>query len=169
MGAHSKLAKLDTAEALRVIVRACGCKERSSAEIRTRLIDKGFDQCTTEEALSKAIGYGYVNDQRFKESLIRMRIDQGKGVYGILKELELHGFSLNEGDCCAGDLPNISDISEDIEFKRALNFLQKKPPRAKNLLNASYGKLLRNGYSFDIAKKAAFEFTRRINASQNQC
>ena len=169
MGAHSKLAKHDTAEALRVIVRACGYKERSSAEIRARLMDKGFDLCTAQEALSKAVSYGYINDQRFKESLIRTRINQGKGLYGIKKELELHDCKLQEGDCELVELLGSSEVSTQLELERAISLLQRKPSKSKNPLNASYAMLIRNGYSFDIAKRAAFEFARHAKGSLDQC
>lgn len=167
MGAHFKNEGCSTADALRAIVFACGYRERSTAEIRSRLSDKGFDSHIIEEAISKAVSFGYINDQRFKESLIRMRMSQGKGIYGIRKELEQHGCGVCDDDYSLDQLSDFLEISDSDELKRAICFLQRKPPRAKNVLHASCSKLVRNGYSINIATKAAFDFVRQSSASQD--
>lgn len=86
---------------------------------------------------------GYLDDLRFTEVFIRTRIEAGKGLSGIirdLKRLQIDPYTL-EG------FP-YQYLPENYEaIDSALNVLLKKPPRAKNKSQAAYAKLIREGYA----------------------
>lgn len=126
-------------------------RERSVKEVRTRLLDGGYSEETTQDALDRALTCGYLDDARFADVLIRCRLQAGKGMMGVRREL-----ASADIDCDA--LEGFPDYYLDMigdQAQAAYELLLKKPPRAKNKLQAAYAKLIRSGYSSDDASTAA--------------
>jgi len=125
--------------------------DKSEHMIRVRLTQAGFPQPSIDTALERARGYGFINDIRYGEVLIRSRISQGKGCAGIEREL-----AANEID--PFDIPGYPEefgISSESEVERALAFLERKPPHAKNARDAAYRKLIQKGFSSSVSSSAA--------------
>ena len=141
----------DSDRALKRIVSWVNVSERSEHAVRERLELEGFTEEAINESVGRAIGYGFIDDMRFAETLIRSRLNKGRGGAGIRRELAGHGIDL---DVVPG-WPYEFVESEDDQLERALAFLDRHPTRSKNKREGAYRKLVQNGYAADIAANAA--------------
>lgn len=138
-------------DAVKRIVKLASVRERSQSELYRRLSKAGFDGECAHDAICRTVAWGIVDDRRFADALARTRIAQGKGCPGIERELEENGISPS----ILVGWPEAYTEGRGSEFARATQLLERKPSRAKNLLQSSYRKLVVNGYSSDIAMRAA--------------
>lgn len=138
-------------DAVKKIVKLASVRERSQSELYRRLSKAGFDGECAHDAICRTVAWGIVDDRRFADALARARIAQGKGCPGIERELKDNGISPS----ILVGWPEAYTEGRGSEFARAAQLLERKPPRAKNLLQSAYRKLVVNGYSSDIAMRAA--------------
>jgi regulatory protein len=68
-------------------------REYSQIELIRKLADKGFARGIAEEAILKLTGEGLQSDQRFAESFVQSRINQGKGPVRIRLDLGQRGIN----------------------------------------------------------------------------
>ena len=140
----------DVQAALKKIVQLINVRERSTSQIRERLLKLEFTEDVTDKAVRKATSLNLIDDKRYADLLIRSRINQGKGAEGIERELRSEGIDINE----VSGWPYSYPVSYDEEYSRAINLLERKPSHAKNRKQASYRKLIQNGYSSRVASDA---------------
>lgn len=133
------------------IVGLINASEKSSCELRKRLLQAGFEEEETNAALTRAINCGLVDDMRYASILIRSRINQGWGLDGIERELLKNGIDPYMVEGWPDDFP----LEHDEQVSRALELLERRPPHARNLRDAAYRKLVKRGYSSSIASQAA--------------
>ena len=138
-------------DAFKKILDFLNARDRSEHALRLKLAEKGFTEEEIDEGIQRAKDYGFVNDARYADVLIRSRIAQGKGAVGIERELRAqHIDPLNvEG------WPYEYEAFGEAETQRALKLLERKPPRSKNPREAAFRKLVNNGYSTSCASSAA--------------
>ena len=141
----------DSDRALKHIVSWVNVSERSEHAVRERLELEGFTEEAINESVGRAIGYGFIDDMRFAETLIRSRLNKGRGDAGIRRELAGHGIDLDD----VPGWPYEFVESEDDQLERALAFLDRHPTRSKNKREGAYRKLVQNGYAAAIASNAA--------------
>ena len=150
-GRTAKEPAFDHDAAMRKIERLCSLREQASAALRERLVRDGFSEKVAEEAVGRAVECGLVDDARFADVLVRCRLAAGKGCAGIARELASHGID-------PAHVESYLDAAEaggDAELSRALDLLERKPPRAKNAREAAYRRLVGKGFSSSIASSAA--------------
>ena len=138
-------------KAFKKVVAILNAGDKSEKALRKRLRDTGFSDDEIEQAITRALDYGFIDDMRFADVLVRSRISQGKGCAGIERELR-------ENDIDPAMVPGWPfefGIDDDSETSRALDLLRRKPPRAKNLRDAAFRKLVQKGFSVSIASTAA--------------
>lgn len=76
--------------ALRILTR----RDYSQAELRQRLLDKGFDPAAIEAALQRCLELGYLDDARYALNRATSLMNQGRAVgKRILLDLRQHGVS----------------------------------------------------------------------------
>ena len=141
----------DAGEAFAKIVALLNVSDRSRRSLKERLVRDGFREGAVEDAMARAEEYGFIDDTRFGEQLVRSRISQGKGSSGIVRELAEH-------DIDAYDIPGWPHefaVSPEEELDRALGLLKRKPPRSKNPRESAYRKLVQKGYPVSVAASAA--------------
>ena len=141
----------DSDRALKRIVSWVNVSERSEHAVRERLELEGFTDEAINEAVGRAIGYGFIDDMRFAASLIRSRLRKGRGDAGIRRELAAHGIDLDD----VPGWPYEFVESDDEQLERALAYLDRHPTRSKNKREGAYRKLVQNGYPAAIASNAA--------------
>ena len=144
-----------SSDAFSRIVRLCSVRDRSVFELKDRLAQEGFDEVESQAAVDRAVACGLVDDVRFADSFIRGRLARGKGMQGIERELKARGID-------ASALPGWPDeycSSDDSERDRALAVLKAAPPRAKNVRDSAFRKLINKGFSSDVAASAAREWS----------
>ena len=151
----------DSNAAFKKIIDLVNASDKSEAAIRQRLSLKGFDEEAIESSVARAKEYGFIDDKRYADVLVRSRLAQGRGLVGIERELLSQDI---DPDLLEG-WPYEYGIDESSEIERALDFLQRKPPRSKNVRESAYRKLVSKGYSTSVASSAA----RLWTDSHNYC
>lgn len=125
--------------------------DKSEHALRARLLKAGFGQESVDEAVERAKSYGFIDDLRFADLLIRSRLSQGKGSAGIERELKEHRI---DPETVPG-WPYEYGIEQDAEVERAIDFLRKKPPKSKNPRDGAYRKLMQKGFPSSVSSSAA--------------
>lgn len=121
-------------------------REHSVAELRRKLMDKGYQKAAVDEQLQKLEGENLVSDQRFTESYVNYRSKKGFGPLRIKQELKEKGIN----EILARDYLN------DAEFWRGL---------AKEVREKRFGRSLPRDYK-DKAKQLRFLQYRGFNTDQ---
>ena len=141
----------DEHAALRKIADLVNASDKSELSIRQRLAQKGFNEAAIDASVAKAKEYGFIDDLRYGEVLLRSRMAQGRGRVGIERELRLQNidpYSIEGWD-------EYFECGDEGEFERALQVLERKPPKSKNLRESAFRKLVQKGYSTSVASSAA--------------
>lgn len=136
------------------IERLLVVRDRSSHEIRKRLKRDNYPDEVIESLLERCIASGLLDDMRFAETLIQSRLRAGRGVVGITRDLRSYG--INE-QLIPGYPDRFLDDAPD-QLQTAKSLLESHPPTAKNKRQAAYAKLIRKGFSSDIAQRASREW-----------
>lgn len=141
-----------TAEAaFRKILRWVSVRERSSAYVRERLAKDEFSPEAIDEALERALRVRVVDDRRYGDALIRMKLAAGKGLRAAEAEIIELGIDPSTLDAWQEH----AERGREAEVQRALALLRRRPPRAKQAREAAFRKLVGQGFPTDIASSAA--------------
>ena len=143
--------KSSASDAMSKIINLVNVSDRSEHAIRERLERDGFAVDEIDEAVERAKGYGFIDDARYAEVLVRSRISQGKGALGIERELREHDIDIDVVPGWPCEYP----VDYDQEIDRAMDLLRRKPPKSKNQREGAYRKLVGKGYSPSVASTAA--------------
>jgi len=60
--------------ALRMLTR----REHCEAEVRNKLLQRGFDEIAIDSAIEELKGYGYLSESRYAEAFLRYRMQRGE-------------------------------------------------------------------------------------------
>ena len=132
--------------------------EKSSKQVRDRLKRDGFSEEAIEYSLGRALRSGMIDDARYAEWLVRSRLRQGRGLSGVERELAEIGYRLED----LRGWPEEFEYAEEDEIQRAIGFLEKHPPKAKNLRDSAYRKLAAKGFSSECSSTAARIWCERM-------
>ena len=149
----------EAARAFKKILKLASIKEQATEKLRARLARDGFSEAAVENAIERAVACRIVDDERYAESFVRMRIAQGRGRRGVERELEELAIRIPDEEVWSEALERAG--SED-ELGRALALLERKPPRSKNLRDGAYRKLVQKGYSADVAASASRQWVESL-------
>lgn len=141
----------DSNAALKKIIALVNASDKSELAIRQRLNKEGFHDTAIEQSVEDAKRYGFIDDNRYAQVLIRSRISQCKGSAGIVRELSDNGIDVLD----VPGWPYDFDITHEDEVNRALDFLQRKPPHSKNKREGAFRRLMQKGYPSSVASTAA--------------
>jgi regulatory protein len=72
-------------------LRLVGYRERSTDELRRRLLDDGYPQAVVEPLVERFVELGLVDDDRYSRMYVRSRLRSGYGVRRIAHELDKKG------------------------------------------------------------------------------
>lgn len=154
-----------TAEAaFQKILHWVSVRERSSVYIRDRLIRDEYPPDAVEEALDRAVRIHAVDDRRYSDALIRMKLAAGRGLRDAETEIESLGIEPSSLDAWREH----AERGSDAEVDRAFALLQRRPPRAKHLREAAFRKLVSQGYSTDVASTAARRWSEEAMRTSTQ-
>lgn len=133
--------------ALRLLAR----RDFAIAELRTRLLDRGYDASSINDLLNDFIANGALDDRRFAAAFVRRAIaGKGRGRYRIARELEHRGVPRPiVEDALAG----VAD-DEAQALRRIL--MRKRWPAEPSIAERRrmFQHLLRRGFSSDAIKRA---------------
>ncbi|MFR1168675.1 MAG: regulatory protein RecX [Adlercreutzia equolifaciens] len=75
-------------DAYQKILRWAAVRERSTAYLRERLLKDDFPAAVVEEALQRALRVQAVDDRRYADALVRMKLAAGRGLRDAEREIE---------------------------------------------------------------------------------
>lgn len=150
--------ELTAERAFQKILRLAATREQSTVRLRGRLARDGYAEEVAEEAIARAVRVHAVDDRRYAEALVRMRVAAGKGVEGVLAEIEELGLDPDELEA----LGEYRAAGEEVDVERALALLDRRPPRAKNKREAAYRKLIQQGFGSSTAATAARRWAESV-------
>ena len=165
-------------EALQAAYAYLNSRDRTEAEIRRRLEQRGIDDSVIAAALAALHRHGALDDARFTRLFIedKRRLEQWGAERirrtlrdrGIDRELIEHALGNNHGgnehvsNEHGGD-GHASNEHGESELDRALAVLRRRfptPPRERRERDRALGVLLRKGYDSEIALNALSAYTR---------
>jgi len=133
-------------------------RPRSRAELKQKLVDKGFDEAVIEAVVVHLERLGYVNDRQFAEQWAASRVRlRGFGRRRIEQELRNKGIDRDTlGEALAGV------FGAETELETARGVAEKKRNTMKSLDREARrrrlsGFLERKGFSFEIIWKVVKE------------
>ena len=136
--------------ALEAAMKYLALRERSEQEIRTRLRRSQYDEATIQKVLDTLGLHDLVSDTRFAGQWAQSRARK-YGKKRIAQELRMKGVSDEEAQAALDAIPEEEEYARALDQARRLAKKYQGEPR--KLIQA----LLRRGYSFAVAKKAAME------------
>lgn len=134
--------------ALEAAMKYLALRERSEKEVMARLRRSCFDEVTVARVMETLSVHSLVSDQRFAGEWVENR----KKKYGrgrIAQELRMKG--VEEGEARAA----LSDFSQEDEYRRALGQAEKLARKFQNDEKKIAQALMRRGYDWSMARKAA--------------
>ena|ERR1700677_1121626 len=135
-------------KAMRYLVR----REHSERELRQKLaLAYPEHPGEIEEALSQLKQAAYLDDQRFLESRIRHRLQQGYGSTKISAELEMHGLGKSEILVALKIQQNDDNTALQTLIQKKFSQVNWQDSQQKN---KAIGYLLRRGFPFEEIKQA---------------
>lgn len=140
-------------DAFNRILRILNASDQSEANIRAKLKRAGYSDGSVDEAINRAKEYALIDDKRYAALFIESKSRAGKGMNGILRDLKHMNINFDEFE--DSHLKDLAEIDTDQQIDQAVDLLNRKPPRSKNLFQGAYSKLIRNGYSSYIASAAS--------------
>jgi regulatory protein len=131
--------------ALRLLSR----RELSTAELRQRLIDRGFDTSEVEDVLSRLTGDGALDDRRAARAIARTHAAvKGRGRMRVERELVGRGIARDVAREVLDDV--FEEISEGELLERAVRRqLRAGPITSQPQFRRLYQRLVRLGFSSD--------------------
>ena len=138
------------AHALEAAMKFLALRERSEQEVRDRLRRSCYGEDTIRRVLAALSGHGLVSDERFAEAWAHSRARKyGKG--RIARELRIKGVSGARAQAALDAIP------EEEEYARALEQARRLSRKFQGDPKKIAQSLMRKGYSWPMAKKAAAE------------
>ncbi|PLX67005.1 MAG: hypothetical protein C0603_10070 [Denitrovibrio sp.] len=140
--------KIRSKTGLEYATRVLAKKDYSEKELRKK-IEEHFGVDEAEEAISKLKGYGYLDDNRYREMYIASRIRSGYGTYRITNDLYEKGLddSLEDLDeiCEKSHIDRHQILKDDV-----LRFMERKRiDDAYELKQKCLAYFYRRGHSID--------------------
>ena len=125
-------------------------RERSSYEVRTHLVTKGFQEKEIEEELQYLEELHYVDDARYCSSYIRYGMSKGRGPVRLQFELREKGIDAGRIQEALGESFD-SQTEKDAAMKQARKLLDRSDGVADEKTTAKIGRKLASlGYHTDV-------------------
>lgn len=143
----------ERADAWKRLVMLCSHNEFCSQKMTERLLREEYVPADVDEAVAKAVRVGLIDDLRWGEMRVAALMRKGEGMPGIERDLRLQGIEARDLAGWPGEYAERFGS----ELERARKVLAARPPRSKNPRASAYARLMRKGYSSDIAAQASSE------------
>lgn len=130
-------------------------RDYAAEEMRARLAQEGFEETAIDEAIERARGYSWLDDERFARQLVSNKLACGWGSVRISRELRHRGVA----DEIAEDALRQASGGDADEVARAIAVLERGrtavPPRARDKL---YRKLASRGFPASVCSAAVSRY-----------
>lgn len=136
--------------ALEAAMKYLALRERSEQEVRARLRRSCFDESAIERVIGVLRLHGLLSDSRFAGQWAESRLRR-YGKTRVARELQTKGVGSEEIKKALDALP------EEEEYRRAVSQAQKLQRKYRGDQKKLIQALIRRGYRYSLAKKAAEE------------
>ena len=148
------LEKREDVFALEAAMKYLALRERSAQEVRQRLRRACYGEACVERVLSALCGHHLISDARFAEAWAHSRARKyGRG--RIARELRVKGVGQAEAQAALDAIP------EEEEYRRAAEQAAKLCRKFQGDAKKIAQSLMRKGYGYGIARRAAEEAVNR--------
>jgi len=138
------------AVALERALRLLNYRERSVSEMRGRLRADGYTESTIDGLLERLVELQLIDDRRFAGCLVRSKRMSGWGSVRIERALQDAGISEQNALEALADDPGS-------EYERARAIASRRPIPDRQAMEKTLARLIRKGFRFDVALRAAKE------------
>lgn len=139
-------------QAFQRIVILCSYHDFSREKMRQRLKREEVPDGVARDALDRAVACGLIDDVRYGEALCAGRMHALRGRSGIESELWQHHID----PAAIEGWPYEYEERYGTEMERALQVIERHPPRSKNPRASAYRRLVGKGYAASIARQASW-------------
>lgn len=139
--------------ALETAMQYLAMQEHSGQEVRARLLRSCYDETTVDRVMDTLDTHSLVSDARFAEQWTHSR-SRKYGKSRIAQELRMKGVSNQEVQAALDTIP------EEEEYRLALDQARKMCRKFQNDPKKIAQSLMRKGYHWAMAKRAAEEAAR---------
>ena len=138
--------------------RLLAYRERSSGELRKRLLEAGFSAAITESTVARYVAAGLVDDERFCRLFIESKRGQSWGMQRIIRSLYSYGIQVT-------DYPEVLQAFSDEadELERAMAALNSYRGRAKDAYTGRFRYLVAKGFSPGVVRQALHDWVGQQN------
>lgn len=141
------------------LLQSVTLREQSTLGISRKLRKAGFSEAAIQMSVERAVNARAIDDNRYCECLARTTIASGKGVDSILGQIADLGIDPHDLEA----LSEYFERGEDLEYERAMSFMESHPPKSKNPYPSIVRKLVSRGYAVNIAKRVAGDIVSRLD------
>lgn len=145
--------KKDKTEALKLALKLLSIRDRTEAEIREKLKNKGILPHIIDEVLDYLKEKGFIDDRRFIEKAEKIAEDRFLGKMGVGHYLLRKGIDKQ----LITSIPELDEFSIAIKLLERKKYLLKDCPEEKKKTKIA-GFLLRRGFSWDTVNKCLKNF-----------
>ena len=161
--AHRLIDEAEPEAGMNRALRLLGHRERSTAELESRLSDDGYPESVIAALLSRLADFGYLDDARFAEGYVRAKRSAGWGRRRISCGLAEKGI---EPELAASTLDAHTPDAEEVD--RALAAIAQLDLATRHGVSRALRRLVSRGYSYETAR-AAVNRARKQPGEQGEC
>lgn len=133
-------------------LRYLGRRAHSSVELRRKLARKGYEPSEVDGAMARLRELGYLDDAAFARGLVRRR-SAGRGPRALAAELAAKGIDREGIDSALGEAGPEAQLEAATRLAERL-YAGKPLPGYREVLDRIGSKLIRRGFSMDVARAA---------------
>jgi regulatory protein len=159
-----RAAEIAPAQAWERALRLLNFRERSSGELRSRLIDDGYAPSVADAAVERARDLGFLDDRRFAEGLVRSLVTgKRQGRRRIAQALSAKGVD----EALAAEVLDAL-CERDDERERAIQLARSLASRCRNEPPRLASRLVAKGYEPGLAYGVAREVCEAAHAPSDE-
>ncbi|MDR1713962.1 MAG: RecX family transcriptional regulator [Coriobacteriales bacterium] len=129
-------------------------RDRTSQELKARLMQAGFSLQVAETETRLAQQAGLIDDERFTRLYVASKRNSGWGQVRIVRELRRYGIDLQADPASCAEL-----FDEQDELRKAMDCATRFRSRAQDQRSACFRRLITRGFSVDVARKTLSQLT----------
>lgn len=145
-------------------------RNRTTLEMRTHLLEKGYERVETEETIRNLLELKYLDDYNYAREFMRYGVSKGRGILRIKNELIQRGVTIDTIEMAKGDEEAMGEVLGISEFERAMEQAEKTVGE-QEITEKIIGKLGRRlsmlGYSMDVVYKVIGTFMTRSRGADD--
>lgn len=148
-GYTDRIAAAQMKDACEAALTLLESSEKTRAQLREKLLQKGFVPAAAEAAVERAAQYRFVDDRRYAKRLAEVQAAQNAGVYALKRKLRQKGVSEEDAEEAVAALDDDQQKKACAEVFRKIAYRYEGLPAREAKGKASQA-LARRGFAWDV-------------------